>query len=80
MYEAIVVRDKLTQQGYQVNIADQHMNSSYGEAIGGIKLQVLEEEKEAIIPFLIEEGDLSENDFKQSKIHQWIGRFLNKKK
>lgn len=57
---------------------DEHMTSTYWTGlVGGVKLQVCEEQAEQAVKLLLEAGYLKAEDFEPSVEMKWVEKLLN---
>ena len=78
--EAHIVKGRLESEGITCFLKDIHTiqaNNIYSNALGGIKLQVLEADIEKSVELLLELGYLKQSDFKPSKFWASVNRKTN---
>ena len=80
-HEAAVVRSRLEAEGIFCFLQDELTAQVYPlsiSAIGGVKLQVREEDADEAIALLKESGDLTDQDFEPSALQLRLHRILAK--
>jgi hypothetical protein len=75
----LVPRSLLESEGIECFTVDELTTQVYPIAgIGGVKLQVKEEDVEEAVKILVDGGFLIEEDLKPSGLYESIGKFLEK--
>lgn len=86
-HEAYVVAGRIESEGIEVFLKDEHtvqVHNFLSNAIGGVKLQVQEQDLDVVIPMLKEEGlyelddEVNVGELNQEEIIQKKGRILSK--
>lgn len=75
--ELYVARSYLESYDISVYLKDEYTNQVHPAAIGGVKLQVKEEDAERAINLLIEGGFASKEDYEPSKSEVWLSKVLD---
>jgi len=80
-HEAVIIRSRLEADGIRCFVQDElttQIHPFMSSAIGGVKLQVRDEDAEEAIAMLKESGDLTDSDFDPSSSQLRLYRFLSK--
>ncbi len=78
--DLLVPKSLLESEGIECYAIDEYMSRLYPGtgAVGGIKLQVSEEDVDRAVKILMDGGFLTEEDLKPDGFYEYIGKFLEK--